>query len=105
MNKDQYFDSLLNSDRLVINYTEVTWYLNDCKEPEHEFDVIAHLSDQLATRVKTPQHYARARFIMSELALMSLEHNMTEGECEHPELTDLQELPQIDAKEICLAIC
>ena len=96
MNKDQYFDSLLNSDRLVINYDEMQDMLSDGRET---FDVLPCLAYQLSERVQTPQHYARARKIVSEMGLICLEFNMSEaGNDFAADLLELQELPELTAE-------
>lgn len=105
MTVEQYLDSLLNGDTIVANYTEAAWYLNDCAEPSKELDVIARLGDALAAHIKTPQHYARARRIVSSLAVAVLEQAMIDGDySECSEYVLLDELPDIDATEVRVCI-
>lgn len=97
MNKDQYFDSLLNSDRLVINYDEM---LDFCSDGRETFDLLPAVAYELSERVQTPQHYARARKIVSELGLLCLEFNMNEAGNEYAhDLRELEdELPAVSAE-------
>lgn len=93
MNTDQLFDSLLNSDRLIINYNEINGVLNPSEEP---FDLLPAVAYELSERVQTPQHYARARKIVTQLGLLCLEFNMGESDSDYAaDLLELQELPEL----------
>lgn len=94
MNKDQYFDSILNSERMVANYDEAHEMLQE--NDNYDFDVFVRLAYEFSNRCTTPEHYARARWFVSALALGVLEFNFSESPNEHAYALYDAELPSLD---------
>lgn len=96
MHTNDYFDALLNADHITVNYDEISNQLNPSGEP---LDLLPAIAFQLSERIETPQHYARAQKIVTELARACLEFNLRESYNEHAEaLLELETLPELTCK-------
>ncbi|MGZ8220374.1 MAG: hypothetical protein ACXWT0_01870 [Methylobacter sp.] len=81
MNKDEYFQSLLNDDRVVMSYPKAYEYydkddnedINNLDHNGNKVDFLFWLCNSFNNHVKTKKHAARARMFVSDIATSLLE--------------------------------